>query len=75
MNKRRFEALNFLTMVKFKHDPIIYPSESSWFGEVDAAGRVVPMEETGIYKENKFGLKTLADDHRIEKKEIDGVHL
>ena len=34
-NKRRFEQLNFLTMVKFSHDPIIFPQESSWFGEID----------------------------------------
>ena len=31
-NKKRFENLNYLTMVKFLKDPIIYPKESSWFG-------------------------------------------
>jgi hypothetical protein len=58
-NKKRFESLNFLAMIKFSQDPIIYPLESSWFGESLADGSVVPMEETHIYKENKFGLKTL----------------
>jgi len=33
------------------------------------------MEETRIFKENLFGLKTLNDEGRLEKKEIDGVHL
>ena len=48
-------------MVKFKNDPIIYPKESSWFGETMPDGHVVPMEETRIFKENLFGLKTLAE--------------
>ena len=73
--KRRFEALNFLTLVKFAKDPIVFPRESSWFGEVNPDGQVIPMEETTIFKENKFGLKTLFDQKRLEKKEIDGVHL
>lgn len=30
--KKKFEQLNFLTLVKFKNDPIIYPNESAWFG-------------------------------------------
>ena len=54
-------------MVKFQHDPIIYPRESSWFGETLPDGRVIPMEETRLYKENLFGLKTLADEGRLEK--------
>jgi hypothetical protein len=33
------------------------------------------MEETALFKDNLFGLKTLADQGRIEKKEIDGVHI
>ena len=31
-------------MVKFMHDPIVYPRESSWFGETNADGNVIPME-------------------------------
>jgi len=73
--KKRFENLNFFTMIKFMHDPIIYPRESSWFGETNPDGKVIPMEETRIYKENTFGLRTLSEEGRIEKQEIDGVHL
>ena len=36
-------------MVKFMYDPIIYPQESSWFGEINQDGKVIPMEETQIY--------------------------
>lgn len=62
-------------MVKFKHDPIIYPQESAWFGEMAPDNHVIPMTETRIYRENTFGLKTLYEQGRIEWKEIDGVHL
>lgn len=31
--KRRFESLNSLTMFKYSRDPIIFPRESSWFGQ------------------------------------------
>ena len=47
--KKRFEGLNFLTMIKFMHDPIVYPRESSWFGETNPDGVVIPMEQTKIY--------------------------
>lgn len=33
------------------------------------------MEETQLFKENTFGLKTLAEQSRLIKKEIDGFHL
>ena len=48
--KRRFESLNFFTMYKFESDPIIYPNESTWFGEKNAEGKIIKMEETIIYK-------------------------
>ena len=48
-NKENFEKLNHLTMVKFIYDPIIYPIESSWFGEVAENGEIIKMEETLIY--------------------------
>jgi palmitoyl-protein thioesterase len=34
-NKRRFEDLNHLLMIKFMYDPIIYPMESAFFGEIN----------------------------------------
>ena len=74
-NKKRFETLNFLTMVKFSKDPIIYPKESSWFGQIDTNGNTIPMEETEIYKNNLFGLKTLDNEFRLSRQEIDGLHL
>lgn len=33
------------------------------------------MEETELYKKNKFGLKTLNEEGRIFKHEINGEHL
>jgi palmitoyl-protein thioesterase len=74
-NKKRFESLNFITMVKFLKDPIIYPKESSWFGQIDETGNTIPMEQTEIYQQNLFGLKTLDKEKRISKHEINGLHL
>ena len=59
LQKERFENLNSLTMVKFLQDPVIHPIESSWFGQVNSNGEVIPMEQTAIYRDNTFGLKTL----------------
>ena len=75
LNKKRFSQLNLFTMVKFKYDPMVYPIESSWFGENGPDGKTIPMEATALFKEDKFGLKTLSDQGRIDKKEIEGVHL
>ena len=47
--KRRFESLNFFTMYKFDQDPIIFPNESTWFGERDANGKIIKMENTKLY--------------------------
>jgi len=62
-------------MIKFMYDPIVYPQESCWFGQVDENGRVIPMEKTQIYTDNTFGLKTLDETGRIQKELINGVHL
>ena len=46
-------------MIKFSKDPVIYPIESSWFGNINLEGNVDVMENTRIYKEDLFGLRTL----------------
>ena len=46
-------------MVKFTKDPVIYPTESSWFGKLGENGQIKPMEDTTIYKKDTFGLRTL----------------
>jgi hypothetical protein len=38
LNKKRFEQLNSIFMVKFKKDYIIHPLESSYFGQYNAEG-------------------------------------
>ena len=43
-NKERFEQLNHLLLIKFMYDPVVYPMESSWFGEIDENGEEIPME-------------------------------
>ena len=60
-NKKKFEQLNSMYMIRFKRDPIIFPMESAWFGETAPDGTVLKMEETEIFLANTFGLKTLYD--------------
>ena len=60
-NKKKFEQLNSMYMIRFKRDPIIFPMESAWFGETSPDGIVLKMEETEIFLGNTFGLKTLYD--------------
>ena len=62
-------------MIKFAQDPVIHPIESSWFGQVSPSGEVIPMEDTAIYQDNKFGLKTLHEQERIFKHSVEGEHL
>ena len=62
-------------MVKFAYDPVIYPIESSWFGQLNEDGKIVKMEETDIYKEDRFGLQTLHQSGRLFAHNIKGVHL
>jgi len=74
-NKKRFQQLNALFMIKFSRDPVIYPTESSWFGNINLDGHVDTMENTRAYKEDLFGLRTLHQQGRIGRHEIDGEHL
>lgn len=46
-------------MIKFSRDPVIYPTESSLFGNINLDGHVDTMENTRAYKEDLFGLRTL----------------
>ena len=73
--KNKFTSLNFVTLIKFMYDPVIHPIESSWFGELDSQGNVIPMEQTQLYLQDLFGLRTIDVTGRLEKQIIDGVHL
>lgn len=44
--KNRIEALNFMTLIMFSSDPIIYPIDSCQFGEMTPSGKNVRMEDT-----------------------------
>uniref|UniRef100_A0A5S6QK09 Palmitoyl-protein thioesterase 1 n=1 Tax=Trichuris muris TaxID=70415 RepID=A0A5S6QK09_TRIMR len=62
---------NFV-MVKFNRDTMVVPAESSWFGFF-APGqdeRVLPLEETVLYKEDRLGLKKLMENKRRNSAQI-----
>ena len=73
--KRRFEALNYLSMYQFTKDPIIYPRSSTFFGEISKDGQELQMDQTQVFIKNTFGLKTLFDEGRTHTDVIDGWHL
>jgi len=54
----------------------VEPWESSHFGyytELGFSGPVVEMEESRLYKEDLFGLKTMAERGGVEKCRYDGI--
>lgn len=60
--KKDFTSLNKAMFVKYSDDNIMYPKESAWFQQVDATGKVVPLNESDYYTHDNFGLKTLVEE-------------
>lgn len=73
--KRRFSNLNFVLLVRNQRENIIFPRESSWFGEMRSDKSVVPMEQTKLYTHDMIGLKQLNEEGRISKVMVGGTHL
>lgn len=63
--KSRFSNLNRAGLVLFENDTIIYPRESTQFGEIGTDGSIVHMKDTEIYKSDAIGLKTLDEEKKL----------
>lgn len=75
--RRNFGSLETLVLVRAKHDTMVFPSFSEWFG-VYATGsysHVLPYNETSWYLQDTFGLRTLIDSHRVYFEETNGNHM
>ena len=72
--KDRFSSLEKLVLIQFKRDTMITPRQSAYFQELDENHNLVEMEDTQIYKEDLFGLKTLNEQGKITKFLIDELH-
>ena len=70
--KQRFSNLNRAGFVLFENDTIIYPRESTQFGEVGADGSIVHMKDTEIYKNDAIGLKELEANGKLYLESMPG---
>lgn len=75
--KQRLSALKRFVMVKFTGDTIVDPVESEWFGffAYGDISRIVPLEESRLYKEDRLGLKALDESKRLVRVSLPGDHL
>ncbi len=61
-SKKRFTDLNNLVLIGFENDKMISPKETAEFWVYDEHFNLIPMNETDVYKNDLFGLKTFAEN-------------
>ena len=57
--------MNRAGFILFENDTIIYPRESSQFGEIGENGKIIPIFDTNLYKYDKIGLKSLHENGKL----------
>jgi len=75
--KENFVKVERFAMVKAWGDTTVYPSEGSWFGEyADNSYEILhTMNETELYKNDSYGLKTVDEQGRICYETTPGDHM
>ncbi|KAM7261997.1 hypothetical protein ACFE04_021074 [Oxalis oulophora] len=75
--KERFTSLDNLVLIMFENDTVIVPKESSWFGFYPdgAFSQVVPPQQTKLYLEDWFGLRTLDEAGKVKFISVQGGHI
>jgi palmitoyl-protein thioesterase len=70
-------SLNKYVLIKALNDRVVVPSESEWHGYFEWGNmeKVLPMEETEEYQQDRIGLKTLNDSGRLMKLTTPGPHV
>lgn len=70
------KTLEKLVLIMFSQDETVVPKESAWFYDQDKkTGETIEFENTGFYKQDLIGLKSLYDEEKIEFLTIDDVHM
>jgi len=65
--KERFSSLNYLFLMCFSEDTVVYPWESQIFGERKIGGHEIdPWESTDIYINDTLGLKKLDKEGKMK---------
>ncbi|VDK74374.1 unnamed protein product [Litomosoides sigmodontis] len=75
--KENLLKLQNLVLVKFLNDTMVVPRESEWFGyylENDIS-KIIPLEESKIYTEDRLGLRELLEGKRLHLLAFEGQHL
>ncbi|EFO28409.2 palmitoyl-protein thioesterase 1 [Loa loa] len=75
--KENLLKLQNLVLVKFLNDTMVVPRESEWFEyylENDTS-KIVPLEKSEIYTEDRLGLRELLESKRLHLLAFEGQHL
>lgn len=72
---RNLQSLRRLVLVKYKDDVSLIPNESSWFGYYNSDSKILPMEETELYRSDKLGLRQMNDKGKLIRIESPLEHL
>ncbi|KAK7309067.1 hypothetical protein RJT34_05506 [Clitoria ternatea] len=80
--KERFSSLQNLVLImvsslKFEHDTVLIPKETSWFGFYPDGffQPVLPPQETELYVEDWIGLRALDEAGKVHFISVPGRHL
>lgn len=73
---QNLKSLEKLVLIMFSQDETVVPKESAWFYDQNKkTGKTIEFEDTGFYKQDLFGLKSLHHEEKIEFLTIDDVHM
>lgn len=69
--------LRKLVLVKFENDSMVEPKDSEWFGfyAPGQAKKVIPLQKTKLFTEDRIGLKTLYEAKKLDFLSTPGDHL
>lgn len=67
--------LDIFAMFRWTNDSVVEPPAASWFA-FEHNGTVVPLEEQqDLYTDDVLGLRSLADEGRLELRWVEGQHM
>ncbi|KAJ8713596.1 hypothetical protein PYW07_013966 [Mythimna separata] len=74
---QNLQSLDHFVLVKFDNDSIVQPRETEWFGfyEPGQSKKLLPLQETTLYKEDRLGLKKMEKDGKLVLISKEGDHL
>ncbi|KAL3985647.1 Palmitoyl-protein thioesterase 1 [Acanthocheilonema viteae] len=75
--KENLLKLQNLVLVKFLNDTMVVPKESEWFEyyRENDTSKIIPLEKSKIYTENRLGLRELLESKRLHLLAFEGQHL